>query len=161
MAPPHLSPPHLSKEELATALGRRLGGTVRDLRRLSGGASRVTSAFDLETTGGGMRPLILQMDRGGSQEGRARLEGALLRAASAAGVPVPDVVALGEGDALGANWMVVERLEGETIPRRILRDEEWATARRVLTGQAGRALAAVHTIDPAHPRRPAGRGPAG
>ena len=47
------------------------------------------------------------------------------------------------------NWMVVERLEGETIPRRILRDEEWATARRALTGQAGRALAAIHTIDPA------------
>ncbi len=41
--------PRLSSDELAAALGARLGGTVRDLRRLSGGASRVTDAFDLET----------------------------------------------------------------------------------------------------------------
>ena len=39
--------PRLSSEELAAALGRQLGGTVHDLRRLSGGASRVTSAFEL------------------------------------------------------------------------------------------------------------------
>ncbi len=77
------------------------------------------------------------------------MEGALLRAAAAAGVPVPAVVALGEGDELGAGWLVVERLEGETIPRRILRDDEWAAARAALTAQAGRALAAIHTIDPA------------
>ena len=40
--------PRLSSEEVAAALGRRLGGTVRGLRRLSGGASRVTSAFELD-----------------------------------------------------------------------------------------------------------------
>jgi aminoglycoside phosphotransferase (APT) family kinase protein len=142
--------PRLSNEELGAALGRQLGGTVEGMRRLSGGASRVTSAFDLQTSDGGTRPLILQMDRGGpSQPGRVRMEGALLRAAGAAGVPVPAVVAFGERDELGASWLVVERLEGETIPRKILRDEEWATARRLLTGQAGSALAAIHTVDPA------------
>jgi aminoglycoside phosphotransferase (APT) family kinase protein len=139
----------LSSEELTVALGRRLGGSVQNLRRLSGGASRVTSAFELQTPEGGTRRLILQMDRGASQTGRVRTEGALLRAAGRAGVPVPDVVALGEGDELGASWLVVEHLDGETIPRKILRDEAWATARRALTAQAGRALAAVHTIDPA------------
>jgi len=73
-----------------------------------------------------MRPLILQMERGeGSQKGRVRMEAALLRAAAAVGVPVPEVVAVGEGTALGANWLVVERLEGETIPRKVLRDAEW------------------------------------
>jgi aminoglycoside phosphotransferase (APT) family kinase protein len=140
----------LSTEELAAALGRQLGGTVLGLQRLSGGASRVTSAFDLQSGEGGTRPLILQMDRGGpSHQGRVRMEAALLRAAAAAGVPVPDVVALGEHDELGASWLVVGRLEGETIPRKILRDEEWSAARQVLTSQAGSALAAVHTIDPA------------
>jgi aminoglycoside phosphotransferase (APT) family kinase protein len=139
----------LSTAELATGLGQRLGGTVHGLRRLSGGASRVTSAFDLHV-GGDVRPLILQMDRGDStQKGRVRMEATLLHAAAAAGVPVPAVVALDEGNALGASWLVVERLEGETIPRKILRDAEWATARSALTDQAGRALAAVHTIDPA------------
>ena len=138
----------LSTAELATGLGQQLGGTVHGLRRLSGGASRVTSAFDLQV-GGDVRPLILQMDRSdSSQKGRVRMEAALLRAAAAAGVPVPAVVALDEGNALGASWLVVERLEGETIPRKILRDDEWASARRALTDEAGRALAAVHAIDP-------------
>jgi len=142
--------PRLSSEELATALGRRLGGSVHDLRRLSGGASRVTSAFELDTDDGATRALIVQMDRGGTApSGRVRTEEALLRAAAGAGVPVPGVIALGERDELGASWLVVERLEGETIPRKILRDDEWAVARRALTGQAGRALAAIHTIDPA------------
>ena len=142
--------PRLSSDEVAAALGRRLGGTVRGLRRLSGGASRVTSAFELDTPDGAARPLILQMDRGDTApSGRVRMEGALLRAAAAAGVPVPAVVAVGEGDELGASWLVVERLEGETIPRKVLRDDAWAVARAALTAQAGHALAAIHTIDPA------------
>jgi aminoglycoside phosphotransferase (APT) family kinase protein len=151
--------PRLSSDELAASLGARLGGTVRALRRLSGGASRVTSAFDLEASGGALRPLILQMDRGGGAPGRAkaRLENALLDAAGRAGVPVPAVVAAPDFDAdadadadpLGGAWLVVERLEGETIPRKILRDPEWAAARAALTAQCGRALAAIHTIDPA------------
>ena len=142
--------PRLSSEELAAALGRRLGGRVRDLRRLSGGASRVTSAFELDTDDGATRPLIVQMDRSGAApSGRVRTEGALLGAAAGAGVPVPGVIALGERDELGASWLVVGGLEGGTIPRKTLRDDQWPAARRALTGQAGRALAAIHTIDPA------------
>ena len=142
--------PKLSDDELAAALGPRLGGRVRGLRRLSGGASRVTSAFDLETDGGTTH-LILQMDRGGGavQGAKVRMERSLLEAARAAGVPVPAVVAMGTDDDVGADWLVVERLEGETIPRKILRDQEWAGARRALTAQCGRALAAIHTIDSA------------
>jgi aminoglycoside phosphotransferase (APT) family kinase protein len=137
--------------ELAVALGEALGGTVSGLRRLSGGASRVTSSFDLAAEDGALRPLIVQQDRGGGlapATGRVRVEAALLRAARAAGVPVPDVVATGEGDALGPGWLVVDRIEGETIPRKILRDPEFDTAREALTAQCGQALAAIHTIDP-------------
>jgi aminoglycoside phosphotransferase (APT) family kinase protein len=142
---------HPSSAEVAAALGRALGGTVSGLRRLSGGASRVTSSFDLEGDGAGARPLILQQSRGdGAAPGaQVQVEEALLRAAAAAGVPVPAVVARGSGDGLGAGWLVVERLEGETIPRKILRDPEWAAARAALTAQCGRALAAIHRIDPA------------
>ena len=123
---------------------------MRDLHRLSGGASRVTSAFELESAGAPPRRLILQMDRGdiGTQSGKVQMERSLLQAAHAVGVPVPAVVAMGVGDDLGADWLVVERLEGETIPRKILRDAEWAAARRALTAQCGRALAAIHTIEP-------------
>src|SRR5271156_635610 len=91
------------------------------------------------------------MDRGdhGTQAGKLPMERALLEAAGAAGVPVPAAVAMGVGDELGTDWLVVERLEGETIPRKILRDAEWAGARRALTAQCAGALAAIHTIDPA------------
>jgi aminoglycoside phosphotransferase (APT) family kinase protein len=149
-------PPRLSTEALSTFLGTRLGGTVHGLRRLSGGASRVTSSFDLDTPDGDTGQLILQMDRSGGSAGRAkaRLEQALLHAAAAAGVPVPAVIAAPEfegpgDDELGGAWLVVERLAGETIPRKILRDPEFDRARRVLTAQCGNALAGVHTIDPA------------
>jgi aminoglycoside phosphotransferase (APT) family kinase protein len=142
------------------ALGAALGADeVRELRRLSGGASRETWAFEADG-----RPLILQRARpGGVTSAAMTAEVELLRAAQAAGVPVPAVVLSGgdldsdsdrdldssDGDAarLGRSWMVLERIEGETIPRRILREAEYASARPLLTTQCGRALAAVHSID--------------
>jgi aminoglycoside phosphotransferase (APT) family kinase protein len=147
---PASTPTRGADVEVAT-LGRLLGGEVQDLRLLSGGASRVTSAFDLVTAEGTRRALILQQDRGPgiAGPGRVRVEVALLRAAAAAGVPVPGVVALGDdkADGLGPGWVVVERIVGETIPRKILRDPEWADARAALTAQCARALAAIHAIE--------------
>jgi aminoglycoside phosphotransferase (APT) family kinase protein len=136
--------------ELAGQLGKALGGRVASVRRLSGGASRLTSAFELETEAGAVRRLILQQVRGDglSERSGTDVEANLLRAAAAAGVPVPGVVAAGAADGLPSGWLVVERLEGETIPRRIFGDE-FAGARAALTDQAATALAAIHTIDPA------------
>jgi len=141
----------LSGDALAAALGAQLGGTVLNLRRLSGGASRVTSAFELLASDAPARSLIVQMDRsdaGADSAVKVQLERTLLEAAQRAGVPVPAVVAMGVGDELGASWLVVQRLEGETIPRKLLRDAEWDGPRRALTAQCGAALAAIHTIDP-------------
>jgi aminoglycoside phosphotransferase (APT) family kinase protein len=138
--------------ELASALegllgGHGLPGTVDGLVRLSGGASRQTFAFDLVDQGAS-RPLILQRLRPGAAGGGPGMQGeaALLRAAGARGVPVPTVVADDDGTALGAPAIVMDRLEGETIARKLLRDDEWATARQRLVGQAGAALAAIHAI---------------
>jgi aminoglycoside phosphotransferase (APT) family kinase protein len=136
-------------EGTARTLEAALGGSVEDLRRLSGGASRTTSSFDLRV-GGGTEPLILQQYRGDGvgRPGQVLVEAALLEAARERGVPVPrvrHVGAPGEGDA---GWLVVERLEGESIPRKILRDPQFAPARAALTGQCARALAAIHRIDP-------------
>jgi Ser/Thr protein kinase RdoA (MazF antagonist) len=44
--------------------------------------------------------------------------------------------------------MVVERIEGETIPRRVLREPELASARAGLARECGRVLAALHSITP-------------
>ncbi len=157
--------PQPADEALATALERvladALGGAVRvaDLRRLSGGASRETFAFDAVQVDGTTHPLVLQRERPGgaiNTGGGTRTEAGLLRAAAAQGVPVPAVVATGpadvaragegDGQPLGAAYLVVERLEGETIPRRILRDEQYAAARADLAAQCGQALAGIHAI---------------
>jgi len=124
---------------------------VADLTRLSGGASRETWAFDAVDGSGTHHPLVLQRERAGgvaTADGGMAAEASLVRAAGERGVPVPEVVAAGDDDGLGAPWMVAARLEGETIPRRILRDDELVEARGVLTEQLGRAAAGIHAIDP-------------
>ncbi len=124
----------MTDDDAAARLGRALGGTVSSVRRLSGGASRVTSAVDLRRGDGTLVPLVLQRRRAGGSAPATGVdtEAALLRAARRAGVPVPDVVAAGGPDGLDPDWLVVTRLEGETIPRRIVHDEAYAGARVVL-----------------------------
>ena len=133
--------------ELAGALAAALGGEVDDLQRLSGGASRETWGLTLDG-----EPLILQRERPGGIRtgGGMAAEAGLIRAAGAQGVPVADVVATGSGDedGMGAPWVVARRVEGETIARRILREDVYAAAREVLAGQCGAALAAIHRVDP-------------
>ena len=127
--------------ELGDQLAALLGGEVSGLRRLSGGASRETWSFDC-----GGRPLILQRQRRGTTSDMPQ-EVAVLRAASAAGVPVPTVVAdASDGAALGSPAVVVERLGGESIARKLLRDEEYAAVRPKVAGECGAILAAIHRI---------------
>jgi aminoglycoside phosphotransferase (APT) family kinase protein len=78
-------------------------------------------------------------------------EADVVRAALAAGVRVPRVI-VSNGDvphtAIGPSFFVTEAVPGETIARRILRDEPFTDAREVLARQMGTALAAIHSIDP-------------
>ena len=137
----------MTPEEISAALEDLLGRPVRDLERLTGGASRETWSFRA-----GDERLVLQRERAGAvQSGRSmETEAALLEAAAGAGVPVAEVVASGAGEtALGTGFMVARFVEGETIARRILRDDEYAGARDRLAAQCGRALAGVHAIEPA------------
>ncbi|MGM0583487.1 MAG: phosphotransferase family protein, partial [Pseudomonadota bacterium] len=52
------------------------------------------------------------------------------------------------GDGLGEGF-VMSRIEGETLPGRILRKPDYAEARAGFAEEAGRILAAIHRIDPA------------
>jgi aminoglycoside phosphotransferase (APT) family kinase protein len=116
-------------------LGRRLGGEVTDLQRMLGGASRETWSFRLAG-----RALVLRRDPPGApRAGAMRREAALLQLAGDAGVPVPSIVAAGD------DFIVMSRLAGETIARRILREDMYGAARSRLTAQCGRALARLHT----------------
>jgi aminoglycoside phosphotransferase (APT) family kinase protein len=75
-----------------------------------------------------------------------RGEFTVMRAAYKAGVPVPRPYWFLH-DLLGRPAALMQRLEGETIGRRIVKDAALAEARKCLPEQMGAALAAIHGID--------------
>ncbi|HPA88263.1 MAG TPA: phosphotransferase family protein [Quisquiliibacterium sp.] len=140
-------------ELLAKAVRRHLPGAtgIADLRRLSGGASQETWSFDA-CFDDRRTPLILRRDPKRLRRGRTtalsiEIEGKTLKAAARAGVPVPAILGmLDDADDLG-DALIMQRLEGETIARKLLRDDEYAQARRVMAGQCGETLAKIHATD--------------
>jgi aminoglycoside phosphotransferase (APT) family kinase protein len=140
--------------DLLAALRRHVAPDVAldGLRRLSGGASQETWSFELQR-GGTLVPCILRR-RPGKTGGPAlalslEAESRLLGVAAELDVPVPGVhFVLDAEDGLGSGY-VMERLEGETIPRKILRDERFAGVRPALAYQCGEILARLHAGDPA------------
>ncbi len=120
---------------------------VERLQRVSGGASRETWLFDAIATDGRVEHLVLRRDPSGANLATERsTEYALLAVAHASGVTAPRVRMLLEpGDGLGSGF-VMDRVDGETIPRKILRDEQFAGARRHLARDCGALAAAVHAV---------------
>jgi aminoglycoside phosphotransferase (APT) family kinase protein len=136
-------------QEIEAALPA-LFGPITGLKRLSGGASQETWAFDASG-----RALILRRAPGGTPIAASaeaiglETEAAVIAAANAAGAPTPTVVYVcTPRDGLGAAY-VMARLAGETIARKILRDAPFAGARVKLASQCGAALAAIHAVDAA------------
>ncbi len=150
------------EDRLAAAVARHLQSPVRvdELRRLSGGASRETWSFDALTDEGARHALVLRRDPTGYLGWSERaVEFDLLRLAHEGGVAVPGVwFLLEDGDELGSGF-VMEKVEGETIARKILRDDEYASARPRLARECGEQAARIHALDPAAlpqlPREPA------
>jgi aminoglycoside phosphotransferase (APT) family kinase protein len=111
-------------------------------------------AFDESAPGGARRlALVLRRDPPGrAGESDRRLEFELLRCAAASGVPVPRVDwACAEPEVLDTPFFLMERLKGETLPRRLLRDDAYAKTREGLLAELGGILARIHAID--HDRR--------
>ena len=124
---------------------------LTDLRALSGGASQETWSFDA-VQDSGITPLILRR-AGVSEVGQMStgvgmaIEAKLLALAGAATVPVPTVrYELRPEDGLGAGY-IMDRIEGETLARKILRDAQFTAVRPLLAAQCGKYLAQIHAID--------------
>jgi aminoglycoside phosphotransferase (APT) family kinase protein len=119
--------------------------------RLSGGASQETWSFDVVHPDGNIGAILRRAPQGyGAAPSRAaglNAEAVLMQLAHDAGVPSPKVLhVLQPQDELGTGF-VMARVDGETIPRKILRDEQFAQARPKLARQLGGVLAGIHGIE--------------
>jgi aminoglycoside phosphotransferase (APT) family kinase protein len=140
----------MDERDLAAALRGVLGPvTIERLTRLSGGASRETWSFDAVGYGGSRTRLVLRRDPPGrpSEPGAMSREAGLIRQAGAAGLAVPEVLLVtDEPDLWDTAGLVMRRIDGETIARRILRDDEYRAARQVLVSQVAEFAAGLHAL---------------
>src|ERR1700729_3224950 len=100
---------------------------VTGLTRLSGGASQETWSFDIVRPDGNVGAILRRSPQGyGAAPTRAAgldAEARLMQLAHDAGLPSPKVMyVLKPKDDLGSGFIMV-RIAGETIARKILRDE--------------------------------------
>jgi aminoglycoside phosphotransferase (APT) family kinase protein len=145
-----VTPPRTLDADALAVLASKLapgGGVIAHLRRLSGGASQETWSFDL-VTAESTAPLILRRAPPGvpQHESAAGLEteAAIIRLVARCGAPVPAVrYVLEPQDGLGRGF-VTTHVSGETIARKILRDEAFAVVRPTLAFALGTILARIH-----------------
>lgn len=123
---------------------------IVDLLPLSGGASRETWSFDARTSGGRSLSLILRQDPvTESRPEVMRREAEILATVHEVGVLVPIVYDHGDGakrQDMPSAHLIMERIAGETIARRILRDATYERARETLVADWARQLAMIHSV---------------
>jgi aminoglycoside phosphotransferase (APT) family kinase protein len=130
----------------------RLGiGNLRQgsLQRLTGGASKETWAFDAVGPAGAV-PLIMRRFSADAVPSDSVInpetEAFLIRRAGECAVPTPGIRHILEpGDDLGRGFLS-DRIEGETLARRILRNPEFAEIRTELAFECGAILARIHAV---------------
>lgn len=142
------------------ALARKRLGAIADclpVQTLTAGANKGTWAFDAPLAAGNKAFIVQTQAPSGAPDPDAgaddwvpHLDGSeefrLMMAADAAGVPVPHVRhILTAEDGLGEG-AVTERVDGETIPARVLRQPELAEARSRMAAQCGEILAGIHRV---------------
>jgi aminoglycoside phosphotransferase (APT) family kinase protein len=123
---------------------------VTGLAQLSGGASQETWTFDIVHPLGNIGAILRRAPPGyGAAPTRAAgldAEATLMQLAHDAGLPSPGVMhVLKAQDELGTGF-IMQRIEGETIARKILRDQQFANARPRLARQLGTVIAGIHGL---------------
>ncbi|AYF77520.1 phosphotransferase family protein [Nocardia yunnanensis] len=131
---------------LSEEVGRAV--TVSNLEPLSAGARRRNVAFDADL-GGCVLRMVATLVPGAVQLLPVDVEAAVRELVREQGVPVPHVLAVcTDAGPVGEPFMLSERLDGETVPRRVLRlIHDHGVGARV-GEQLGHAMAVLHAIDP-------------
>ncbi|MGV9664133.1 phosphotransferase family protein [Nocardia niigatensis] len=131
---------------LSEDIGRAV--TISDVQPLSAGARRRNIALDADI-GGCVLRLVATLVPGTIQLLPVDVEAGVRELAREHGVPVPHVLAVcTDAGYAGEPFMLSERLDGETVPRRVLRLVHEAGIGDLVGEQLGRATALLHAIDP-------------
>jgi aminoglycoside phosphotransferase (APT) family kinase protein len=137
-------------EQDVIAMCQRLSGEIHALgalRRLTGGANMESWRIDYGPHSWVMRrnPPGLEDTAGEERSGiDVESEALVIRAAISSGVTAPTVIgALCPADRLGSGF-VMARIDGETLPHKILGNSDYAAALAGLTKQCATELANIH-----------------
>lgn len=146
------APDFLPAFEVALQKGMPGFERITQMARLSGGASQETWSFDADVSGRSM-PFILRRSPGGAERPAhssgvpLETEAAAIEVSRKAGAKAPRVAyVLKPEDGMGHGY-VMDRLKGETIARKVLRDHEFDAVRGELAFQCGEILARIHAVD--------------
>lgn len=155
-------------EGLSRFLGSKWNTEVRieGLLETSAGARRGNVLFDAVTTEGRRQPLcVTYLPTLNIELMNILTEAELIELAEAAGVPVPHVHFASEDPSwVGGPFFITDRVEGETVPRRVLRQVAADGTGKAIVHALGRAFAALHRVPveqaPAALEQPEAKNPA-
>lgn len=142
------------EEGIARWLSEHYGRTVRvvGLERVTAGARRINALFDAVEQDGTLieRLALTALPNLDIQIQPMTVEAAVRTLAHDAGVPTPRIIGATEDlSYMGGPFFISERIDGETIPRRVLRLVEQHGIGSKVTTQLGDAFARLHQINPA------------
>ena len=132
---------------LSASLSKKgINGSIENLEPLTGGASKETWKFNLVNSSESSRMIFR---RGSGAESslaiRTSDEAKIQEEVLKKGVPVPEIVLVSNSNNDLGNSYVMKFIEGETIARKILRDECYKSALPLLAHQCGEAIAKIHS----------------
>jgi len=132
---------------LTEAWGRAVD--VSGLRESSAGARRRNVLFDARVDGKVVALAATILPTAEIQIIDVAIEAAVRSVAERGGVPVPHVHGVCTDDGyVGGPFFISDRIEGDTIARRILRQAAATGHGEIVVNQIGDALARLHAIDP-------------
>ena len=137
---------------LATYLSDAWGSTVAvsGITTVTAGARRHNVIFDATADGVTHRLVATIVPEGETIINPIDAEAGVRSLAEQAGVAVPHVhLVRTDGELVGGPFMISDFVEGETVPRRVLRLVEAEGIGERVAGQLGETLARLHAIDPA------------
>jgi aminoglycoside phosphotransferase (APT) family kinase protein len=124
-------------------LENSLQQNIKKLVPLTGGASADINRIILENN----NELIVRRSLSKEQSVMAvpkKLEAKIQRIVRSNDAPVPEIIfEFSENEDIGEGY-VMEAIPGETIPRKILRDDKYKNVRSKLSFEIGRSLATIH-----------------